>query len=306
MRSRQVLAALLALFLCLIGAGRAEEDDETVYVENEWNYVDGSMDVEEGIPSNAYGVLERIRKRGKLRVAMEPYFPPQEFIDDRLTGQDRFVGADVELAKMIADYMDVELEIVPMDFVEVLSAVTEDKCDLVISALAFTPARAGTHTLSQGYYFADSEASTCIVIRETDRDVIRKIEDLEMKTIIAQSGSLQEAMAAENIQKYLEFRRVRQASACYESVLNGQADAAIMDMDTMESYIRNNPACGLMILDGIYFNLDEQHKGDRIAAKKGELQLMYFVNGVIEKVIARDLYNRWIRDAEKRAEELGL
>ena len=52
--------------------------------------------------------------------------------------------------------------------------------------------------------------------------------------------------------------------------------------------------------------LEEEYQGDWIAAKKGEMQLMYFVNGVINEVLEKDLYTKWIEDAEKRAEELGL
>ena len=302
---RRIQAAFLILALCICMNALAEEN-ERIFVENEWNYVDQSMDIEDGIPGNAGGVLARIRKRGRLRVAMEPFFPPQEFIDATQTGQDRFAGADVDLAKMIAEYMDVELEIVPMDFVDVLPALTEDKCDLAISALAFTPSRASGYTLGNGYYFAESQASTCIVIREEDRDAIRTIKDLEDKTLIVQSGSVQETMAAENIQYYLEFRRVSQSSLCYEAVMKGEADAAVMDMETMKNYIEDNPGCGLVLMDDVYFQLDEAYKGDRIAAKKGELQLMYFVNGVIEKVVNRNLYDRWLTEAEKRIKELGL
>ena len=62
------------------------QDGEPRYVENEWNYVDQSMDVSHGIPEEAYGRLALIRETGKLRVATEPYFVPAEFIDPGKTG----------------------------------------------------------------------------------------------------------------------------------------------------------------------------------------------------------------------------
>ena len=40
-------------------------------------------------------------------------------------------------------------------------------------------------------------------------------------------------------------------------------------------------------------------------AKKGELQLMYFVNGVIDEVLD-GLYEKWVGEAQQRADELGL
>ena len=54
------------------------------------------------------------------------------------------------------------------------------------------------------------------------------------------------------------------------------------------------------------FTPDQQFLGDRVAAKKGEAQLMYFVNGVIDEVLADGSYESWMEEARQRAEELGL
>ena len=153
------LSLLLAVILTVLCIASAVAEDIN-YTENEWNYVDGSMDVSHGIPENATGVLGRIRRNGVLRVATEPYFAPQEFIDP---------------------------------------ALTEDQCDLTVSAISFTPGRATAYALSKGYYYADSEASTGFVIREADREEITSIDSLKNKTIIAQSTSLQESLAASHI-----------------------------------------------------------------------------------------------------------
>ena len=40
-----------ALLLCFSAAALAEET-EAVYMENQWNYVEGSMDVSHGIPED--------------------------------------------------------------------------------------------------------------------------------------------------------------------------------------------------------------------------------------------------------------
>ena len=48
---------------------------EFYYVENEWNYVDGSMDISCGIPENATGVMDRIRRKGVLRPVIRENVP---------------------------------------------------------------------------------------------------------------------------------------------------------------------------------------------------------------------------------------
>ena len=298
------LAGLLAL--CLPALFAAAEEETPVYTVNEWNFVDGSMDVSHGIPETANGVLARIRERGVLRVATEPYFAPQEFIDPDLEGQERYVGADMKLARLIAERMGVDLVIVPMDFTEVLRAVSEDECDLAISALAFTPGRASSNEMSKGYYYSDAPSNIVMVIREEDKDKYRTADDFSEATLAAQRGSLQESAAVENLPKYKEFRRLVLTQDVYDAVSSGDADAGAVDMENAENYIRNNPDCGLVMAEGISFSLDEQYAGDRIAAKKGETELLYFVNGVIDEVTDSGLYEEWYEEAQARADELDL
>lgn len=302
-RSAASLILGAALCFCILFQTAAAE---SYYMENEWNYIDGSLDVSNGLPDNVTGVLDRIRRKGVLRVATEPYFPPFEFIDPEQLDQKKYVGADMRLAALIAERMGVRLEIVPMEFTQVLPALSENQCDLTISAIAFTPSRASAYAMSKGYYFPESTASTAFVIREEDAENITSLEDLADKILVAQSSSLQEALASKHISNYKEFRRVSSVQAVYEAVRRGKADAGIVDMETASNYIRNNKDAGLMLANDLYFALEEQFLGHRVVAKKGELQLIYFVNGVIDEVLEDDTYIKWIEEARKRAAELGM
>lgn len=303
-KMKLLAAAALATGLLFTVPGVTEE--QSAFVENEWNFVEESMDVSHGIPETANGVLARIREKGVLRVATEPYFAPQEFIDPSLEGQAAFAGADMELARLIAKRMGVELEIIPMDFTDVLRAVSEDKCDLAISALSYTPGRAASNELSKGYYYTDTPAQVTLVIRAEDAEKYRTTEDLWDATLAAQRGSLQEAMTVEKIKTYKEFRRLMLTQEVYEAVQKGAADAGIVDVENAQNYLRNNPDCSLVMTAEICFTLEEQFEGDRIAAKKGETELMYFVNGVIDEVLGSGQYKEWYYDAMKRADELDL
>ena len=63
-RTAVILAAVITLCCCAFSGPAAAEE---AFVENEWNYVDRSMDVSRGIPENATGVLERIRRTEEAR-----------------------------------------------------------------------------------------------------------------------------------------------------------------------------------------------------------------------------------------------
>ena len=292
--ARAALACLMAALLALAaGAPHCAAEEAPRYFENEWNYVDISMDISNGIPEDATGRLARIRNAGRLTVATEPYFPPQEFIDDSRTGQARFAGSDMELARLIAERMGVELEIVPLDFTEVLSSVADGRYDLAISALSFTSGRAAVLEMSKGYYFTGEPASCGLVIREKDADSIRGVKDLAERDIVAQSGSLQESMAVEGIPLYRKFRRLSTIGDVYEALMAGQADAAVMDLENAHAFIGNHPGCGLAVVPEVFFTLQPQYEGDRIAAAKGEIELICFVNGVIDEVLESGQYDRW-------------
>ena len=292
--------AMLAGVMCT--ASFAEEE----YVENEWGFVDGSMDVSNGIPDDAPGRLGKIKEAGKLTVATEPYFAPQEFIDPSKEGQEQYVGADMELAKLIAERMGVELEIVPLEFTAVQASVAEGKYDLAISALAFTPGRAEAMELSKGYHLSAESSNYGLLIREEDEENIKTIEDIADKTMITQSGSLQEALTNDNIPAYKEFKRVSSMQDAFLAVQEGKADVAMVDVENAKLYIQNNPECGMMVIPDLYFKLEEQYDGTRIGAPKGEIALMYFVNGVIDEILESGQYEDWFAEYTEYAGSLGI
>ena len=277
---------------------------EELYEENDWNFVDKSMDVSSGIPDNASGRLLKIKKAGQLRVATEPYFPPQEFLDPSKSGQESIIGADIDLAKLIAERMQVDLVLVPMEFTEVLPSVADGECDLAISGLAYTPGRASQVELSKGYHYTTESTGSGLLIRSEDAERITGIGDLSDKKICAQSGSLQESLLAENVHTYHEFLRLPSVSDVYTALINKTVDAVCVDFENAYAYIENNPGCELMVLPDVSFVLNEHFDGDRIAAKKGETMLIAFVNGVIDEIL--DEYPVWFDDYGKIAAELGL
>ena len=68
-----------------------------------------------------------------MTVATEPYFAPNEFIDPTKTGDEMYVGSDIEFAKYIGEKLGVEVKIVPLEFTEVLTSVQQGKYDIAIS-----------------------------------------------------------------------------------------------------------------------------------------------------------------------------
>ena len=256
-------------------------------------------------PSNR---LEDILDRGYIEVATEPAFAPNEFIDPGKTGDDKYVGSDIELANYIADELGVELRLKPMDFTSVLGSITSAKYDLAISALAYTPSRAETMNLSKGYYFGseDPQKAYGILIRKEDADKIKTIDDLSDKILTAQNGSLQEMFVREQIPKYKEYNPVSSTNDAFLMVQNGRADAMAAALKMAELYLESNPESGMMILPDFYFTVDEDTQGTRIGIPKGEEELTARINEILDDVLEKDLYNQWYDEYKEYAKKLGL
>ncbi len=294
--------SMAALTACTV-AEASTHADTTAAQTTEAMTTSGEMD--HHTPSNR---LEDILARGYIEVATEPYFAPNEFIDPTKSGDDNIVGSDIELAKFIADALDVELRLKPMDFTSVLGSMTSGKFDLAISALAYTPSRAETMNLSKGYYYGseDPQKAYGILIREEDADEIRTIADLADKTVAAQNGSLQEMFVREQIPAYKQYNQVSSTNDAFLMVQTGRADAMAAALKMAELYLESNPESGLMILPDFYFTVDLETQGTRIGIPLGEDELTDRINEIIDDVLEQDLYNQWYEEYKAYAKKLGL
>ena len=251
--------------------------------------------------------LEKIKEQGYIEVATEPYFAPFEFIDPLKSGDDKYVGADIELARYIADSLGVELRIVPLDFTAVLSSVTEGKYDMAISALAYSPARAEAMELSDGYYYSGEAVQYGLLIRDEDLQDIKSTSDLKDKVVVVQSGSIQEGFAMDQLPEgYGELKRVSATTDGFLMVQEGKADACITATSTAELYLEANPDCKMSIAPEISFMVDEETQGTRIGIKKGETELLNAVNEIISEVTESGVYEEWYEEYSKYAGSLGI
>ena len=280
-------------------AGELPSSDTTANADESSAAKDNSS----GVSGNR---LDDILARGYIEVATEPYFAPFEFIDPTKSEDERYVGADIELARCIADKLGVECRIVPLDFTAVLASVTEGKYDMAISALSYTPARNEALELSKGYYYGTEEIQYGLLVRTDDLDKIKSANDLGDKTIVVQSGSLQEMFAQEQVPAYKELKRVSATTDGFLMVQEEKADACITAVTTAQLYLDANPNCGMSIVPNFAFTVDEATQGTRIGLPKGETKLLDRVNSIIDEVTEQGLFVEWYNEYADYAKGLGV
>ena len=62
--------------------------------------------------------LDKIKESGKLVLATSPDFAPLEF-EDLSSGEKKYVGSDIELAKYIAEKLGVELQVSALSLIHI-------------------------------------------------------------------------------------------------------------------------------------------------------------------------------------------
>lgn len=97
--------------------------------------------------------------KDQLVVATNAAFAPFEY-----TEGDKFLGVDMEIAKLLADELNMELVIQHMDFEAVCLAVGQHKCDIAMAGLTVNAEREEHVTFSESYY----QASQVLIVKGSD------------------------------------------------------------------------------------------------------------------------------------------
>ena len=249
--------------------------------------------------------LAKIKDAGKITLVTEPYFAPMEFIDPNKTGDDQFQGVDIEIAKYIAEKLDVELEIVALDFTPLLVAMADGKYDMAISAIAYSPARAEVMNLSDVYMITGGGYG--FICRTEDVGKYNSIASLEGATVITQSGSVQEFLYNDQIKdavKIKEFKLVDNMTTAYLAVSEGKADVCVCSTESAQLYADAN---GGLAVPEFRLTVDPNMNGTVVALGPDDTDsLKAFINECIAELKADDQITKWNDEYKAYAASLGI
>lgn len=144
--------------------------------------------------------LDRVRERGSLRVGYLPDALPFAFFND--AGE--LVGLDMELAHQLARELGVGLELVPVERTHLGEHLAHGSCDLVMSGVAVTTARASQVLFSESYL----DETVAFVVLDEARDRFATWD------LIRQQGRLR--VAVPDVPYYIDKVRQRLPQAQLE------------------------------------------------------------------------------------------
>lgn len=229
---------------------------------------------------------------GKLTVATSPDFAPYEFYAIGEDGKPQLAGFDMALAQYIADYMGLELEVVPMDFDGVIMEVGMKNVDLGMAGLSPDPSRANAMDFSDLYY----EGGQALVTVKGNADKFASFEAVNDPSVSvgAQTGSIQADLAQENSPN-ASIIPLAKVTDIIAELLSGKLDAAYIETDVAKSYQKNYPDLEI-VLDVPY-----DVAGSAIGVVKDNAPLMEAVNAAIAAAKADGSLEKFIAAANEQA-----
>ena len=229
---------------------------------------------------------------GKLTVATSPDFAPYEFYAIGEDGTPTLAGFDMALAQYIADYIGLELEVIPMDFDGVLTELATKTVDLGMAGLSPDPKRADAMDFSDLYY-KGGQSFVCV---KGNADKFTSLEDTNNPeySIGAQTGSIQMDLANENSPD-ADIIALPKVTDLISELLAGKLDGAYIETDVAKSYQKNYPELEI-VLDVPY-----DSEGSAIGVSKGNEALLAAVNEAVAAALADGSMETFVAEANELA-----
>ena len=229
---------------------------------------------------------------GKLTVATSPDFAPYEFYAIDANGDPQLAGFDIALAQYIADYLGLELDVIPMDFDGVLNELAAGSVDLGVAGLSPDPERADAMDFSDLYYMGGQ----AFVTVKGSEDKFATLEDANKAeySIGAQNGSIQLDLANEYTPNADIVPLVKVTDIIAE-LLGGKLDGAFIETAVAENYAKSYPDL-VVVLDVPY-----DQAGSAVGVMKGNAALLEGVNAAIAAALADGSMDKFVAEANEKS-----
>jgi polar amino acid transport system substrate-binding protein len=227
-----------------------------------------------GTVGQANAELSDILSSGTIKIAIPENFPPF----GSLGAEGEYVGYDVDVAKLIAEDLGVELELVPVTSKQRIPFLETDKVDLVISSMGANPSRSKSIWFSSAYapFFSGAFAKSDVEISS--------VADLAGKKVGLTGGTLEDLEITDTAPEGTEIIRFGDNAASLSAFLSGQVDVLVTGNTVAAKLSADNP--DLSIETKFIIKESPAFMG----LKKGDIDLLQWVNVfILHKKLGGDL-----------------
>ena len=275
---KKIIALTLAVVMMLgllAGCGAKKEADAADY---------STMTLEELKP------LLKTLTAGKLTMVTSPDFAPYEFYALDENGTPTLAGFDIALGYYIADFLELELEVVPMDFDGTISELGAGKADIGMAGYSPDPKRENAMSFSDVYY-TGGQSFVCHVDNAASFPTLADANKAEYQ-IGAQIGSIQAGLAKEHTPDadIVELGKVTDIIA---EVIGGKLNGAFIEKVVAETYAKNYPEL-CVVLDVPY-----DAEGSVIGVNKNNPALLAAINLAVKAALEDGSMAQFVADANE-------
>ena len=240
---------------------------------------------------------------GQLRVGMECAYAPNNWQESEATDTNVPIenvpgayaeGYDVQWARIIADYLGLELVIVKMDWDGLIPALNEGQIDAIIAGMMDTAARREAINFSTPYHAteygmmvnAGSPFENAKTIQDFKGASVLGQKDTALDTVIDQINGVEHLTAVSSIPDMIA--RLQQ----------GACDAITVNVENAPAYMTSNPDFRLITFaEGDGFELPA--KGSCVGIRYDDNDLVALVNEALAGVEQAQRDEMWNTAAEK-------
>ena len=236
-------------------------------------------------------VLDRIHRRGVLRVGFAAGYMPFEMIDrtsgshqrfliptdPRRGGQEaHFIGFDLDIAREMAKELGVRMDPVNTRFPQLLLTLDTRRIDMIISGMSITPERSKRVDFSDPYM----TVGQTVLVNVRHRDKVKSYRDLNSpEFMVASPPGTTGAAAVRQLLPNATFTAVESEWEAIKAVREGHADAFVYDLPHNAIAYAMDDSQQLIFLDQPFTT--EQLA---IAIRKDNPKLLEWINGFLAKL----------------------
>lgn len=239
--------------------------------------------------------MSKILKNGKLIVATNATYPPYEFrlpID----GDSVECGIDMEMARLLAKKMNVELEIVDTSFDSLITGLGTDMYNLVLAGMNNTPERAEQVTFTEDYF----APNLVLLIKESDVDKYKSEKDIPDDFKFGnQMGTVQEEVTIQHFPKATEGDNSLYLKSYADLILAlqaGQIDGILVEDIIAEAFMAQNP--DLTTVKGLEYPGESGFAG---AVKKDDTEFKEYLDKFIKEIKDNKTLDKIVVDSNELA-----
>lgn len=206
---------------------------------------------------------QRLRAEGRLRVGLDPSYPPFESADEA-TGALR--GYDVDLAREIGRRLGAQIDFVEIGFDGLYDAVRTGKIDAIISGVPYDPAM--TENVAYGVWYFNAGQFLAVRAGETQ---ITSVNDLDGRRLGVELGSTGD-LEARRLQRkggQLALATFPTAEDALNALTQQKVDAVLADAISAYLAMAHGAAIDLVgpaVLDESYAVVTDRKSGHLRAA----------------------------------------